>query len=197
VYNRLRLPSIRSQPPAPSPRPAGAPIASLLLRSGSLKGERLQVRVPVANVGRADYNDVVIADPSVSTMHAKLQSRGGVWMLSDLGSTNGTFVDGALVDAEVPLSPGATIRFGEVSALFEPKDESVGPGIARTQVASGIADLPPAEALPSAAEIPRPPRRSRPEPRPQAPAPSRLPGFVLAVLVIVALVLAAFLMLKR
>ena len=47
--------------------------------------------VPVANIGRGDYNDVVIADPSVSTMHAKLQRRDAVWVLTDLGSTNGTF----------------------------------------------------------------------------------------------------------
>jgi pSer/pThr/pTyr-binding forkhead associated (FHA) protein len=183
------------KPPAPS-----VSLASLLLRSGPLKGERMQVRVPVANVGRADYNDIVVSDPSVSTMHAKLQSRGGVWMLSDLGSTNGTFVDGELVRGEVPLSPGATIRFGEVSALFEPVDESVGSGLERTRVMSGIdapVPAPPAEnGMPPAAEVPRPPRPARSR-RPEPPAPSRGPVFVLVALVVVAIALAAFLMLKR
>ena len=122
---------------APSPVRSSGPLASLLIRTGSLKGERLHIRVPVANVGRADYNDLVITDPSVSTMHAMLQSRGGVWVLSDLGSTNGTFVDDELVRGEVPLSPGATIRFGEVAALFEPVDDVAGPRSARVRARGG------------------------------------------------------------
>ena len=186
-------------PKAPAP---GTPLASLLVRSGPLKGERMQVRVPVANVGRAEYNDIVIPDPSVSTMHAKLQSRGGVWMLSDLGSTNGTFVDGEMVRGEVPLSPGATLRFGEVSALFEPVDEAMGPGTDRTRVMSGISapaagPVPVADnGMPPAAEVPRPPRPARSK-RPAPPAPSRAPILVLVALVVVAIALAAYLMLKR
>ena len=195
------VPAFRPEP-RPAPPAAAGPLASLLVRSGPMKGERMQVRVPIANVGRADYNDLVIPDPSVSTMHAKLQSRDGVWMLSDLGSTNGTFVDGELVSGEMPLSPGATIRFGEVSALFEPVDEAAGAGVARTQVMSGIGSpaagpVPTAEnGMPPAAEVPRPPRPARSR-KPAPPAPSRAPLFVLVGLVVVALALAAFLMLKR
>lgn len=99
-----------------------APLASLLIRGGALKGKRLPVRSPVVNIGRADYNDIVLPEASVSTSHAKLQRREGVWVISDLGSTNGTTVDGEAVSNEVPLSPGATIRFGEVAVLFEPMD---------------------------------------------------------------------------
>ena len=90
-----------------------------------MKGKRLPIKVPVVNIGRGDYNDVVIADPSVSTMHAKLQRREAVWILTDLGSTNGTFVEGEPLKGELPLSPGTTIRFGDVSALFEPLDDKV------------------------------------------------------------------------
>jgi len=107
------------------PSPVAAPLASFLFRSGELKGHRLPIKVPVVNIGRADYNDVVIADPSVSTMHAKLQRRDAVWILTDLGSTNGTFVEGERLTGEAPLGPGMTLRFGDVSALFEPLDESV------------------------------------------------------------------------
>ena len=90
------------------PRPeVPLPIASLLVRSGSMRGRRLPMRVPVVNIGRADYNDIVIADPSVSTTHAKLQRRDGIWMLTDLGSTNGTFVDGEQVTGETALTPGS------------------------------------------------------------------------------------------
>lgn len=108
---------------APPPRPApGAPLATFLVRSGSLKGNRLQVKVPVVNIGRAEYNDIVIPDESVSTMHAKLQRREEIWVLSDNGSTNGTFVDGERLSGEAVLSPGALIRFGETAVMFEPTD---------------------------------------------------------------------------
>ena len=54
----------------------------------------MPIRVPVVNIGRADFNDIVLAEPSVSTTHAKLQRRDGLWVISDLGSTNGTYVEG-------------------------------------------------------------------------------------------------------
>ncbi len=110
----------------------------MIVRSGQLKGHRFPIRVPVVNVGRAEYNDVVVPDPSVSSAHAKVQLREGIWILVDLGSTNGTFVDGEQVSDEAPLAPGAMIRFGEVSAVFEPtKDDSADTG-GGTQVLGAI-----------------------------------------------------------
>ncbi len=109
---------------ARGPAPGGV-LANLVVRSGSLKGQRLPIRVPIVNVGRADYNDLVLPDDSVSTTHAKLQRREGVWVLVDLESTNGCFVDAERVQGETPLAPGALIRFGEVQVLFEPTDDTV------------------------------------------------------------------------
>jgi len=106
-----------------APRPSSTPLGNLVVRSGSLKGQRLAIRTPVVNIGRADYNDLVLPDESVSTTHAKLQRREGVWILVDLDSTNGTFVDGDQIKGEVPLAPGATVRFGEIGTVFEPTDE--------------------------------------------------------------------------
>lgn len=119
-----RRPIIQSAYLAPS-EPA---LASLLIKAGSRKGERIGVRTPVVNIGRADYNDISLPDPSVSASHAKLQLREGVWMLTDLASTNGTRVDGDSVKEETPLSPGSTITFGEVPVLFEPRDRGVAKG---------------------------------------------------------------------
>src|SRR5256886_12433150 len=99
--------------------------SSFLVRSGGLVGQRLSVRSPVVNIGRADYNDLVVPDPSVSTSHAKLQRREGVWVLVDLDSTNGTFVDGERVKGDAPLAPGATVRFGDVHLVFEPTDDAL------------------------------------------------------------------------
>lgn len=162
-------------PPAPTPVPtpaAVAPLASLLIRGGALKGKRLPVRAPVVNIGRADYNDIVLPEPSVSTAHAKLQRREGVWVISDLESTNGTTVDGEPVKGEFPLSPGATIRFGEVAVLFEPMDASADTNAAGTRVMQRIdapapapvvplAAAPPAAADATAARPPRPASRPR------------------------------------
>jgi pSer/pThr/pTyr-binding forkhead associated (FHA) protein len=113
-----------ARPGAPAGRP-GAPagaLAHVVIRSGVLKGQRLTIRTPVVNIGRADYNDVVLPDDSVSTTHAKIQRREGIWVLVDLDSTNGTFADGERVAGEAPLAPGALLRFGEVRAFFEPAD---------------------------------------------------------------------------
>jgi pSer/pThr/pTyr-binding forkhead associated (FHA) protein len=120
----LGMPAVRRPPPVEHPflAPSHPPLASLLVRSGERKGERLQVRTPVANLGRAEFNDLKLPDPSVSASHAKLTLREGVWSLADLGSTNGTRVDGELVTEETALSPGATIALGEVRLFFEPTD---------------------------------------------------------------------------
>jgi pSer/pThr/pTyr-binding forkhead associated (FHA) protein len=179
--------------------PQVAPLASLLVRSGALKGRRLPVKVPVVNIGRAGFNDVVIEDPSVSTSHAKLQRRDDVWVLTDLGSTNGTFVEGERLSGEVALGPGTTVKFGEVAVLFEPLDESV--PIRRssgTQVLSAVlpsrdrADeaLPPErpEGSPDAAPRPRRPIRAA------APRPSGPPAWLITVLVLGGAVVAYFLL---
>ena len=80
--------------------------------------------MPVVNIGRADYNDLVLPEPSVSTAHAKLQRREGVWVLQDLDSTNGSFVDGERVKGEAALAPGAVVRIGDVQLVFEPMDDA-------------------------------------------------------------------------
>ena len=158
------VPSVTDTPT----QPQVAPLASLLVRSGAMKGRRLAVKVPVVNIGRADFNDVVISDPSVSTSHAKLQRRDDVWILTDLGSTNGTFVEGERLSGEVALGPGTTVKFGEVAVLFEPLDESA--PVRRssgTQVVSAVipgAETESADGEPATRRSRRPIRASTPRP---------------------------------
>ncbi len=116
-------------PTPPAPRTTPAPpnaLAKFLVRSGSLKGQRLYVKVPIVNIGRAEYNDIVVPDDSVSSQHAKLTRREGIWILTDLGSTNGTLVDGERVTGDIPIAPGAFVRFGDVQLVFEPTDDDAG-----------------------------------------------------------------------
>jgi hypothetical protein len=172
-------------------QPQVAPLASLLVRSGAMKGRRLAVKVPVVNIGRADFNDVVISDPSVSTSHAKLQRRDDVWILTDLGSTNGTFVEGERLSGEVALGPGTTVKFGEVAVLFEPLDESA--PVRRssgTQVVSAV--IPGAE--PESADGEPATRRSRRPIRASTPRPSGPPVGIIVALVILAAAVAYFLL---
>lgn len=163
-----------------------APIASLLVRSGSLKGKRLTVRTPVVNIGRADYNDLVIPEPSVSASHAKLQRREGIWVLSDLGSTNGTFVDGERVTEETPLGPGAAIRFGEVTTLFESTDDTTG---IQQRVGTRMVQGLPSTATPT----PVTPRRPLRVTAPKSPAVPRW-AIIAAVLLIAGVI--AFMLLR-
>lgn len=171
-------------PRAPSPAPATAPpagagerlrqtmhgapapmLGNFLVRSGALKGQRLVVKTPVANIGRADYNDLVIPDESVSTTHAKLQRREGVWVLVDLDSTNGTFVDGDRVKGETPISPGVTVRFGDISLVFEPTDDAAGVAKGGGTRMLEVIKTPVPPPAPKAAPPPAP-AKAKPKPRP-------------------------------
>lgn len=136
------VPAPAPSPPRPEPAAAapaaGGTLANLIVRKGQLKGHRFPIRVPIVNVGRAEYNDIVVPDPSVSSAHAKIQLREGIWMVVDLDSTNGTFVDGDRVSGDAPIAPGAVLRFGEISVVFEStKDDSVKQG-GGTQVLGAI-----------------------------------------------------------
>jgi pSer/pThr/pTyr-binding forkhead associated (FHA) protein len=184
-----------SDTPTPvQPTPAVAPIASLLVRTGSLRGRRMPIRVPVVNVGRADFNDIVLAEPSVSTTHAKLQRREGLWVITDLGSTNGTFVEGEPVVGEIDLAPGTTIRFGDVAVLFEPHDNEVP---ARQADGTRVMDRVDAEpARPPIADEVRA-SEARPARRPiraATPKPSGPPAWLVALLVMIGLVIAYLLL---
>ena len=180
--------------PAPAVPPAGAGerlkqtmhgapaavLANFLVRSGALKGQRLVVKTPVANIGRADYNDLMIPDESISTSHAKLQRREGVWVLVDLDSTNGTFVDGDRVKGETPISPGVTVRFGDISLVFEPTDDAAGAakgsGTRVLEVMKVGAPPPKPAAKPAPAPAPAAPAKPKPKAAPKAPVAEKKKG---------------------
>jgi pSer/pThr/pTyr-binding forkhead associated (FHA) protein len=106
------LPTVKRGEQAGRPSEA-AQLASFLVRTGALKGQRLLVRTPVANIGRADYNDLVVPEESVSTAHAKLQRREGVWVLSDQRPQRD--VRGRWRVRRDPHRPSAVVRLGDIS----------------------------------------------------------------------------------
>ena len=85
------------------------------------EGEVLTLDTHPLNVGRASGNDVSLGDDEyASTRHARFEPRhDGVWV-DDIGSTNGTFVNGIRVTRPRRLAPGDVIRIGETDLRFEP-----------------------------------------------------------------------------
>lgn len=93
----------------------------VVLKSPALaEGERHQLNSSPLTIGRSADNDVTLdADTFASTQHARVEPRrDGVW-LEDIGSTNGTFLNGAQVSRPRRLTPGDVIRVGETDLRFE------------------------------------------------------------------------------
>ena len=83
----------------------------LVVVDGPSRGATASVTTGGARVGAAAGNDLTLADPTVSRVHCELTQRGDALVLRDLGSTNGTWVEGVrLRDGDVP--PGAIVRVG-------------------------------------------------------------------------------------
>jgi len=146
-----------------------------VVRSGALKGQRVPIRTPIVNIGRADYNDVHLPEESVSTSHAKLQRREGIWVLVDLDSTNGTFVDGERVQGEAALAPGALVRFGDVQVLFEPTSADDALGVAKgggTKVMEAMKPVPKAPVPVAPAAPAKRARAAKPVPKRPAGPPA-------------------------
>ena len=71
-------------------------------------------------LGRADDCDLILPEPSVSKRHAELRRRGDRWLLTDLGSQNGVWVEGQRIEAGLPtaLDDGQRVLFSSYQALF-------------------------------------------------------------------------------
>jgi len=82
-------------------------------------GKRLVVGPGGATIGRSRQCEVVLTDPNVSRRHAELRPRGGSWVLSDLGATNGVVLNGRRIDAPEVVRPGDRIELGTSKLTFE------------------------------------------------------------------------------
>lgn len=127
VVVRLASRSLRTSPSGPpaalvaEPRASEGSRALLRLvvvepaRSGLKAGQTFEIRER-AVLGRAQAADVTLSDGSVSAEHARVQRAGRSWVVSDLGSTNGTRLNGAAVPAngQVALAAGDVLTLGTV-----------------------------------------------------------------------------------
>ncbi len=86
------------------------------------------------SLGRAADNHLVIADESVSSHHGEVALENGVWILTDLGSTNGTKLEGARVE-RLELVHGGAFTLGHVECLFLDDEVASAPRAAPRQAA--------------------------------------------------------------
>jgi hypothetical protein len=84
-----------------------------------LEGKRLVVGPAGVTLGRSRQCDIVVNDSNVSREHAEIRPRGGSWVLTDLGSTNGSSLNGRRIDGPEVLKPGDEIELGTSLMTFE------------------------------------------------------------------------------
>ena len=82
-------------------------------------GRRLVVGPAGATVGRSRQCDIVLSDPNISRQHAEVRPRGGSWVVSDLGSTNGSRLNGRRIEHPEVIRPGDEIELGATVLRFE------------------------------------------------------------------------------
>ena len=87
----------------------------LMVTGGPLTGTLLPLGSGVISIGRSPGATLVLEDPYVSTRHAELRPVDGEWTLTDLGSTNGTFVEETRLEAPQVLTTGSSARIGQTT----------------------------------------------------------------------------------
>jgi len=150
----------------------------LIMRSGPTPGKAFDLNKGEMYIGRDVNNDIVVNDSEVSRKHARLVLQTGGFMLEDLGSTNGTFVNGQRLMGPHILRPGEMIMFGEnVSMAYEAGYDA---DATMVSAAPQPAYPPPAAAAPRPSQRPAyapPPQSYTPPPQQAAPQRPAQPAY--------------------
>jgi hypothetical protein len=102
----------------PSPRAtlrARKTSTQLVIVEGALRGTVVPLGSSPIVIGRASDATIVLDDDFVSTHHARLTPNGNHWIVEDLGSTNGTYIDKTRVSTPTVFKPGTQLRIGKTS----------------------------------------------------------------------------------
>ncbi len=136
----------------------------LVMKNGPAPGKIYSLEKSEISIGREAGSDVFVNDVEVSRQHARLTDQAGNYILEDLGSTNGSFVNGQRVVGSRILRPGDTILLGEnVSLTFEavPFD----PNATQVSLSSTLSEEQQSEsesAIPQEDQVPPPPPPAQP-----------------------------------
>ncbi len=169
-----------------------APIYQITVRSGPEPGKTFPLEQEEVFMGRDLANEITISDPEVSRRHARFIMQDDNIMLEDLGSTNGTFLNGERISTPQQLRPGDVITLGEnIVMVFEKSQYDPD----ATVVSSSAARPEPTRAQPSKQRSYQQPAEpaQRQQPRPaQQRAPKEKKGLpTWLIIMIIAIVVVA------
>jgi pSer/pThr/pTyr-binding forkhead associated (FHA) protein len=105
-------PDRREKPPKPSKGRRGQP-SSLVVTQGALSGTTVRLGDQPVTLGRSHESTIVLDDDYVSGRHARFYPRDGQWVVEDMGSTNGTYIDRTKVTTPTPVKIGVPVRIGK------------------------------------------------------------------------------------
>ena len=116
----------------------------LVIRQGPIPGQIFELNKGQITIGRELGNDIVINDPEVSRKHARLLLQGDHFRIEDLGSTNGTFVNGQRLTAPHLLAFGEIINLGEsIILVYEPVQPSFSATLVGSSAGASALPVPP------------------------------------------------------
>lgn len=98
-------------------------MTSLQIKVPGKAPHRFGPDTPLLTVGRSSQNDIIIEDPSLSRLHARFSFNGGRPTVEDLGSMNGTCVNGDVAEGQVAIGPGDEVLLGNIAVQIEVGEE--------------------------------------------------------------------------
>jgi hypothetical protein len=135
----------------------------LVVRKGPRPGQVFPLTLDTVTIGRDPLSDIVLNDPEVSRHHAKIVRSGDGYELQDMGSTNGSFVDGKRMGGDpVYLNPGHVVMLGSNVTLIYQATSASDP-MATMIAPAGLPGLEEPEPMPE----PEPEPMYEPEPMPE------------------------------
>jgi hypothetical protein len=130
-WGKKKRPASRPAPPPPAAAPppathwqgetmvtSAAVVAELVIQAGPDAGRHLSLK-PNTRLGRAADNEIVLKDPQASRYHAIITLAGSEYVMTDLGSANGTWINGARLDQPRSLHHGDVIVIGSEQLMFQ------------------------------------------------------------------------------
>lgn len=150
----------------------------LIVRRGPQPNQSYELNKDIVTLGRDITNDIVINDPEVSRHHLRLSRGAGGFTIEDLGSTNGTFINGQRLTGPRPLRPGDMVGLGETVTLAYEAAASpmtaadappAGTMLNPAQRSQSMPPQPAAPSQPMQPPSPQPYAPASPQPSPYAP----------------------------